>query len=170
MVMKAPGYSSSNKCIKWSESSHCRTEFHEASPKSWSPTVGTNRLHVTLVGIRGKNIAIGQVFQVDSGQNKPYAELYYRDDGSVKMGVATCPGGSKDGCGQDLQDLGKVPLGTKFSYDIWFEGGVLKAGVNGNMKTLRTYFKTPRASFKVGNYNQGTDEASIHIFELTTSH
>ena len=170
MVMKAPGYSAANPCIKWSGSNHCRTELHESTPSSWSPNAATNRLHVKLVGIRGSEVCIGQVFQSGSSANKPYAELYYRDDGTVFIGVATCPGGADDGCKQDTPMLGTVPLGTPFSYDIWYEGNVLKAGINGNMKTLTTYFNTPGAFFKAGNYDQGTDDASVHILELTTQH
>jgi hypothetical protein len=169
MVMKAPGYSKDHPCIKWSGSNHCRTEFRETSPASWSPSAATNRLHVKLVGIRGSNVCIGQVFQAGGSANKPFAELYYQD-GTVLMGVATCPGGANDGCGQDLQKLGTVALGTPFTYDIRFEGNVLKAGINGQVNTLRTHFTTPGAMFKVGNYNQGTDDASIHILELTTQH
>lgn len=169
--MKAPGYSKDHPCIKWTGSNHCRTEFRETTPASWSPSASTNRLHVGLVGIRGSNVCIGQVFQVDSGASKPFAELYYHGgDGAVVMGVATCPGGANAGCGQDLQQLGTVKLGTPFTYDIRFEGGVLVAGVNGQMKTLRTHFSTPGALFKVGNYNQGTDDASVHILELVTDH
>jgi hypothetical protein len=174
MVMKAPGYSKDHPCIKWSGSNHCRTEFHEVQPKSWSPKAARNRLHVKLAGFRGSNVCIGQVFvdpQDSDRPRKPFCELYYSGkDGNIKMGVATCPGGGNDGCSQDLQLLGTVPLETPFSYDIWFEGGVLMAGVNGNMKTLKTYFETPAVFFKVGNYNQGTDEASVHLFELTTDH
>jgi hypothetical protein len=170
MVMKAPGYSDGRPCIKWSGSNHCRTEFRQTSPASWSPSTATNRLHVSLVGIRGGNVCIGQVFQVGSSANKPFAELYYRSDGTIVMGIATCPGGAKDGCGQDLQRLGTVALGTPFTYDIRFERNVLMAGVNGQMKALKTYFTTPGAMFKVGNYNQGTDDSSVHIFELVTDH
>src|SRR3569833_170551 len=170
MVMKAPGYSKEHPCIKWSGSNHCRTEFHESSPPPWSPSGGTNRLHVKLVGIRGSNVCIGQVFLSGVTANKPLAELYYWANGTVIMGVATCPGGANDGCHQDLQPLGVVPLNTLFTYDIWFENNVLKAGVNGDMKTLRTSFTPPRAFFKVGNYTQGEDDASVHIWELTTQH
>jgi len=131
---------------------------------------------VKLVGIRGANVAIGQVFQVDNGANKPFAELYYRgSDGLLQVGVARCPGGSAANCNQDLQPIGKVPLGTAFSYDIRFERNVLLAGINvaadgTGLKPLTTYFNTTGASFKVGNYNQATDDASIHILELTTQH
>jgi len=171
LVMKAPGYSEDRPCIKWSGSNHCRTEFHEAKPASWAPTAGLNRLHVKLVGIRGSNVCIGQVFQVGGEANKPYAELYYHGgDGKIEIGVATCPGGANAGCGQHLTTLGKVPLNTPFSYDIRFEGNVLKAGINGAVQTLQTYFTTPGANFKVGNYNQGTDDSSVHLLELTTQH
>jgi len=94
MVMKAPGYSKYRPCIKWSGSNHCRTEFHEVKPTSWSPNDARNRLHVKLVGIQGSNVCIGQVFQVGSSANRPFCELYYNGkDGSIKMGVATCPWG-----------------------------------------------------------------------------
>ncbi|KAF2643656.1 alginate lyase 2 [Massarina eburnea CBS 473.64] len=169
MVMKAPGYSSSRPCIKWSGSNHCRSEFHEDTA-AWSTTSGTNRLHVKLSAGYGTKICIGQVFQSGTGSNKPYLELYYNSNGDVVTGVATCPGGANDGCGQDTTTIGNVPFNTQFTYDLQFEGGVLKAGVNGNLKTLKTFFTTPKASFKFGNYNQGTDDASVHIFELSVQH
>ncbi|KAF2111246.1 alginate lyase 2 [Lophiotrema nucula] len=170
MVINAPGYSDEHPCIRTSGSVHCRTEFHEVSPSSWPPNATTNHLHVKLVGLKGSNVVIGQIFQAGTGANKPYAELYYHDSGSVIMGVATCPGGSNDGCNQDMQTIGTAPLGEPFTYDIRFEKNVLKAGLNGKMKTVKTYFMTPGAWFKFGNYNQGTDDASLHIFEMMVQH
>ena len=175
MVTKAPGYSKDTQCIKWDQSEHCRTEFREVVPAKWDPNTasGTHRMHVKLLGARGKSVCIGQVFQVDNGANKPFAELYYSSDGTLTMGVARCKGGVKEdpqNCQQHMQPLGKVPLNTIFTYDIRFEKGKLWAGINGDVRQLETHFSTPKASFKMGNYNQETDEASIHVFEFTTEH
>ncbi|KAF1959352.1 concanavalin A-like lectin/glucanase [Byssothecium circinans] len=170
MVMKAPGYSSSRPCIKWSGSNHCRTEFHETTA-AWSTSNSLNRLHVKLSAGYGSNICIGQVFQSGTGFNKPYLELYYHPgSGDIIAGVATCPEGGNAGCNQAMTTVGNVAMGTVFTYDVQFEGGVLKVAINGKVTTLKTFFTTPKASFKFGNYNQGTDDASVHVFELSVQH
>ena len=124
-----------------------------------------------LVGTNVHSIVIGQVFQAESGFNKPFAELYYGGDGSIKFGTALAAAG---GAGQDLQSLGTVPVGTRFTYEVRFEGGQLLARINNNaFTTLRTYFNTPKAFFKAGNYNQDlstTDTGDIHVFQLKITH
>ncbi|KAH8157232.1 hypothetical protein CIB48_g11010 [Xylaria polymorpha] len=86
LVMKAPGSPSQTGCVKFAESQHCRTELGEKA--TWSPNTGTNRLFADLVGTNVHNICIGQVFQADSGFNKPFAELYYSSDGKIQFGTA----------------------------------------------------------------------------------
>ena len=117
------------------------------------------------------NICIGQVFQAGGQYNKPFAELYYHSDGQVLLGTAEKAAG---GGGQDLQLIGTVPVGTRFTYEVRFEGGQLLARLNGDaFKTLRTYFTTPMAFFKAGNYNQDvetTDTADLHFFQLVITH
>ncbi|OJJ96958.1 hypothetical protein ASPACDRAFT_81108 [Aspergillus aculeatus ATCC 16872] len=48
LVMTVPGSPSSAGCVTTPNSKHCRTEFREISPSSWSPNNGNNRLRVTL--------------------------------------------------------------------------------------------------------------------------
>ncbi|KAJ8133193.1 hypothetical protein O1611_g433 [Lasiodiplodia mahajangana] len=169
LVMKAPGTPSKTGCVKFAESEHCRTELGEKA--TWSPNTGTNRLFADLVGTNVHNICIGQVFQADSGFNKPFAELYYTSDGKIQFGTAKVAAG---GGGQDLQLIGTVPVGTRFTYEVRFEGGQLLARINNNaFITLKTYFTTPKAFFKAGNYNQDlatTETADLHFFQLTITH
>lgn len=52
-----------------------------------------------------------------------------------------------------------------------FENGNLQFALNGGaMKTLKQYFTTDRAFFKMGNYNQGGDDTGIHVFGLGIQH
>ncbi len=190
LVMKAPGSPSQTGCVKFAESEHvrnpwrhflpkrvitnsselqCRTELGEKA--TWSPNTGTNRLFADLVGTNVHSICIGQVFQAGSGYNKPFAELYYTSDGKIQFGTAKAAAG---GAGQDLQLLGTVPVNTRFTYEIRFEGGQLLARINNHaFTTLRTYFTTPKAFFKAGNYNQDlttTETADLHFFQLQITH
>ncbi|KAL6714780.1 hypothetical protein ACLMJK_007040 [Lecanora helva] len=100
-----------------------------------------------------------------SGTNRLFADLL------VKFGTEYQVQG---GQGQDLQLIGTVPVGTRFTYEVRFEGGELLARLNGDaFKTLKTYFTTPKAFFKAGNYNQDvqtTDVADLHFFQLVITH
>ncbi|KAJ2968869.1 hypothetical protein NQ176_g8967 [Zarea fungicola] len=75
------------------------------------------------------------------------------------------------GQGQDLNKIGSVPHGTRFHYEMRFENGNLQFSLNGGaFKTLKQYFTTSNAFFKMGNYNQGGDDSEIHVFGLTVQH
>lgn len=75
------------------------------------------------------------------------------------------------GQGQDLNKIGTVSPGSRFHYELRFENGQLQFSLNGGgLKTLKQYFKTDRAFFKMGNYNQGGDDSDIHVFGLTVQH
>jgi len=80
------------------------------------------------------------------------------------------PGLPKTDAVRGFQRLGTSVLGTPFTYDIRFERNVLMASVNGQMKALTTYLTLTAAMFNIGNHNQGTDDASAHIFEFLTDH
>jgi len=175
LVMKAPSPSDSS-CTKYAASEHCRTEFHEVHPATglnnvnWSPAASPNRLYVDLLGEYGSEVCIGQVFQADGNpdHNKPLAEIYYKDNGDVVIGVEYEAVG---GAGQDLTTIANVPLGTRFNYEVRYEGDILKMQVNNaGLVDLVTYFTPSGAFFKMGNYNQGTAEADIHLFGLAITH
>jgi len=175
LVMKAPSPSNSD-CIKYSASQHCRTEFHEVIPSTgsnqvhWSPGASLNRLYVDLLGEYGSEVCVGQVFQADGNpdHNKPLAEIYYKSNGDIVIGVEYQAIG---GQGQNLTTIANIPLGTRFNYEVRYEGNVLKMQVNNaGLKHLETYFTPSGAFFKAGNYNQGTAEADIHLFGLVVAH
>jgi hypothetical protein len=61
LVMTVPGSPSSAGCVTTPNSLHCRTEFREISPSSWSPNNGNNRLRVTMSVPRPDDSAHGTV-------------------------------------------------------------------------------------------------------------
>lgn len=167
MVMKAPGNPDLTHCVKFKESQHCRTELGEVQP--WSSTNSVNRLTMTLLAVAGNYTCIGQVFQAHPNPNKPLAELYYGSDGVLHLGVAK----KSSGGNQISFTLDKVPFGTKFSYELSFEKGLLGFSLNGGKRRIfEQYFSTPSAFFKAGNYNQEKSAvtSSIHVFALNIAH
>lgn len=169
MVMKAPGNPKLTGCTKFAESQHCRTEFGEVNPSSWKTSNAVNRLTVTLLAVAGGNTCIGQVFQAAPNPLKPVCELYYYSNGDLKLGVAQAAGGGN----QKLFGVGNVPFGTKFTYELSYEKGQLGFALNGaKRQTMPTYFSTPNAFFKAGNYNQDqtATTASIHVFGIDVVH
>ncbi|KAJ6789655.1 hypothetical protein PWT90_05594 [Aphanocladium album] len=162
MIMKAPG---GGKCATFPGAPRCRSEFGETG--SWSSSASTNRLKADLLVTTGSSICIGQVFQSNS-YNKPLAEVYYNGNGDITVGVAFA---ARGGQGQDLNKIGNVPKGTRFHYELRFENGKLQFSLNdGGFKTLKQYFTTDRAFFKMGNYNQGGDDSGIKVFGLSVQH
>ncbi|OIW33155.1 alginate lyase 2 [Coniochaeta ligniaria NRRL 30616] len=169
MVMKAPGNPELTGCTKFAESSHCRTEFGEVNPSSWKTANAVNRLTVTLLAVAGGNTCIGQVFQAAPNPNKPLCELYYYSNGSLFLGVAQAAKGGN----QKLFNVGFAAFGSKFTYELSYEKGQLGFALNGGKRQLmQTYFSTPNAFFKAGNYNQDrtATTASIHVFGIDVVH
>nr|POE72964.1 hypothetical protein CFP56_30903 [Quercus suber] len=166
MVMKAPGDPATTGCAKTGGSEHCRTEFRETDPSSWSTEASKNRLFVELIGESGSDICIGQAFQAGDIL-KPVAEIYYRSNGDLEVGVEkVATGGS-----QKLYPVGNVALGTRFTYELRYESGKLGISINGgDLQNLALFFDTPNAFFKAGNYNQGDDAGDIHLFQLIVTH
>ncbi|KAL9479679.1 hypothetical protein ACSS6W_004465 [Trichoderma asperelloides] len=162
MVMKAPG---GGNCATFPGAPRCRSEFGETNP--WSSSAATNRLTADLLVTSGSSICIGQVFQSNSN-NKPLAEVYYNSNGQITVGVEFVATG---GQGQDLNKIGTVSPGSRFNYEMRFESGTLQFSLNGGaFKTLKQYFTTDKAFFKMGNYNQGGDDSDIHVFGLAVQH
>ncbi|KAH8909406.1 hypothetical protein BR93DRAFT_949852 [Coniochaeta sp. PMI_546] len=169
MVMKAPGNPDLTGCTKFAESSHCRTEFGEVNPSSWKTSNAVNRLTVTLLAVAGGNTCIGQVFQAAPNPNKPLCELYYWGNGSLFLAVAQAAKGGN----QKLFNVGYAAFGTKFTYELSYEKSQLGFALNGGKRQiLPTYFSTPNAFFKAGNYNQDrtATTASIHVFAIDVVH
>jgi len=169
MVMKVPGDPADTGCVTTANSTHCRTELAETS--SWSPNNATNRLKATLAVTVPDNsqygTVIGQIHMDASVSTKPVCELYYDQNGNITMGVERTRAGDDEA----YTPLGNVPVGTQFSYEIEYYGGVLKVAINGNFTTLSTYsLDSPLSYFKAGNYNQGSNASDVHFYALTIQH
>ncbi|OKL55541.1 hypothetical protein UA08_09233 [Talaromyces atroroseus] len=168
LVMNAPP--SSTDCAKTPGSKHCRTELREEDPSSWSPS-GTNTMTVTLSvpeaddGSHGT--VIGQVFSAE--YSKPVVELYYEQSGNIFMGVEqTTTGGDTD-----FTQVATVPEGTKFTYELSYSDYVLSFALNGGTPATfdTSQLGYPNGYFKVGDYNQGTNDYSkVDVYSITIVH
>ncbi|KAJ5167929.1 alginate lyase 2 [Penicillium canariense] len=177
LVMKVCGSSSSCGCVTTPGSLHCRTELRElasdtGSKASWSPLNPVNRLSATLVvptpDDSTHGTVIGQVHIDDTISSKPICELYYSQAGVLTMGVEQ----TRSGGNEVMTTIGKVPVGTKFTYEIAYEGGVLSVSINGGAaQKLSTYsLDNPDSYFKAGNYNQGSSASEVHFFAINVDH
>lgn len=174
MVLLAPGNPDLTNCATTSGSSHCRTELREVQPGSganaaWPPT-GANVLRVTMTVVTADDgthgTAIGQVFA--SAASKPLAEMYYSQQGKIIVGVKPNPTGD-----QIDTEVGNVPVGTEFDYEMSYSNDVLSVTINGQQTILDTYeWESPDCYFKAGNYNQGksADSSEVHITSVSISH
>ncbi|CAI7567907.1 unnamed protein product [Penicillium pancosmium] len=164
LVMKVPGDPSTSGCVTTPNSKHCRTELREEAPSTWSPSDPTNRLFgdVIVKQIENDRVVVGQIHIDGSISTKPVCELYYSTTGNLTMGVNRCRT-----CGQDTFNIGQIPVGKRFTYEIRYERDVLSVSINGqDFQKLNT----PASYFKAGNYNQGNGPTEIHFFNITISH
>ncbi|QGA18685.1 hypothetical protein EYB26_006370 [Talaromyces marneffei] len=168
LVMNAPP--SSTGCAKTSGSKHCRTELREQNPSRWSAR-GTNTMTVELTVPKADDgnygTVIGQVFSAE--YSKPVVELYYKPSGEIYMGVEqTTTGGNTD-----FNPVGHVPEGTKFTYELGYSNDVLSFSLNGGIKQTfdTSQLGYPDSYFKVGDYNQGTNNYSkVSIYSISIVH
>ena len=135
---------------------------------------GTHRMSATLRVVSvTRNVAVGQIKLGSGGPStKPLAELYYRANGDVIVGIEKTAAG-----GQTLYTLGRVPVGTKFSYTIAVVGGRIQLTLNGRTSSYAIHpsFLPYRQYFKAGSYNQSssdstTNGARVAFYALTVSH
>ncbi|KAK5994376.1 hypothetical protein PT974_04850 [Cladobotryum mycophilum] len=169
LVMKVPGSPASSGCVTTSGSSHCRTEFRESSPSSWSSSSGTHTLTVTMSVPKpdngGHGTAIGQIFGSDAG--KPLAEMYYSQSGEITIGVNQTPAGGSE----VVSKVGQVAVGSSFTYILAFVNGKMSVTINGVKTSLSTYsWGTPNCYFKSGDYNQGSVPSEVHISSISVQH
>lgn len=168
LVMKAPP--SDTDCATTSGSVHCRTEFREDTPSSWSAS-GTNTLTVKLAvpqaddGSHGT--VIGQVFSAEG--SKPVAELYYEQSGKIYIGVEQTTSGGQS----DFYQVGTVAEGTVFTYELGYSNDNFTVTINGGdaQPFDTSQLGYPDSYFKVGDYNQGTSVSSeVDIYSITVVH
>jgi hypothetical protein len=168
IVMKAPP--SSSDCVKTTNSKHCRTEFRETNPKSWSAS-GTNKMTVSLTVVTADDgshgTVIGQVFSAE--YSKPVAELYYNPSGDIYIGVEQ----STSGGDSDFTKVGNVPEKTAFTYELSYSDDNLTFSLNGgDAQSFETsQLGNPDSYFKFGDYNQGEDvDSEVDVTSVDIVH
>ncbi|GFZ32496.1 hypothetical protein CSC2_30220 [Clostridium zeae] len=158
-----------------SGSQHPRTEFHE-NTNGWS-TSGTNILSATAkVTQVPSNTCIAQIFQAAPAPSKPLCELQYKNDGTVNLFLEN----TNQGGGGTTTQVGSVPLGTKFTYELKLQGTTITVKINGTASTfaLPSTFIGENFYFKAGNYDQsatsGTPSTTpgtvVKFYALTITH
>jgi len=172
LIMKVPGSSESSGCVTTPNSKHCRTELRESNPSSWDSSAPVNRLKASLtVKIADDSkygTVIGQVKVDDSVSKKPVAELFINKSGTLTIGVSQIPNVSS----LKMTEIGSVTIGEKFEYELRYEKGELRVGINGGeMRTMPTgKLESPPSYFKAGNYNQGDSPSEVEFFSIEVQH
>jgi hypothetical protein len=172
LVTKVPGSTSTSDCVTTANSTHCRTELRESSPKFWNPNGKTNSLKVQLAVKKpddGKyGTVIGQVKIDESTSSKPLAELFYAQDGTLRMGVSQVP----DVSSLKMTEVGHVTVGTKFDYVLKYEACKLSVKIGSASEQVLSTGNVgcPNSYFKVGNYNQGDSASEVWLYKIGVQH
>jgi hypothetical protein len=172
LVTKVPGSPSSTGCVTTPNSKHCRTELRESSPKSWDPSTLTNILRVRVAVTQPDDskygTVIGQVKIDDAVSTKPLAELFFAQDGTVRIGVSQIP----DVSSLKMTEVGKVGVGETFTYELKYQGCRLSVKIGeAEEKVMSTgTVGCPRSYFKVGNYNQGESKSEVRFYGIEVRH
>jgi hypothetical protein len=169
LVMKVPR---KTDCVTTKNSKHCRTELRESEPRSWDPKHSTNSLSVQLAVTKPDDsqygTVIGQIKVDDDISKKPVAELYYAQDGTIRLGVSKAP----DVSSLKWSQVGHVAVGTTFEYELKYSYGDLSLRIgSGEEQVFGTgRVGDPRCYFKVGNYNQGEGASEVRFYRIDVQH
>ncbi|OAL01304.1 alginate lyase 2 [Phaeosphaeriaceae sp. SRC1lsM3a] len=172
VVMKVPGSKSSSGCVTTANSQHCRTELREQSPDSWDPKAKTNRLSAQLQVTKPDDskygTVVGQVKIDGSISTKPLAELFYDQDGTIRIGVSQIP----DVSSLKMTEVGHVNVGEKFTYELKYEGCKFSVKIgDGEEQVMSTGdVDCPKSYFKAGNYNQGDSPSEVRFYKIDVQH
>jgi hypothetical protein len=166
--------------VTTANSSFPRSELREMTkngqPADWAIT-GTHTLGATLKATQiPDHVCVGQI-HLGTGtpaSTKPLLELFYYADGSIVLAIEQSPAG-----GNEVKHaVGKVALGTKWSYVIGLSGDNISLIVDGGAPqtfAMSTTFNQENMYFKAGNYDQSvgtsaTIGAKVQFYALTIFH
>jgi hypothetical protein len=105
---------------------------------------------------------------------KPLLELFYFADGSIRIAIEQSPAG-----GNEVQHLvGKVALGTPWTYVLGLSGNTISLAIDGGAAqtfAVSSSFNQENMYFKAGNYDQSsganaTVGATVKFYALTLFH
>jgi len=159
-------------CVTTANSEHCRTELRESDPRSWDPKSSINRLVVQLAVTKPDDsqygTVIGQIKVDDAISKKPVVELFYAQDGTIRLGVSQTPGVSS----LKWMTVGHVAVGAKFEYELRYDYGRLSLRIGDSEERVIGTGKVgdPRCYFKVGNYNQGESASEVRFYKIDVHH
>ncbi len=166
--------------VTTANSNYPRSELREmtagGAPANWA-TTGTHTLSATLKAtVVPDHVCVGQI-HLGTGtpaSTKPLLELFYHSDGSIVMAIEQTPAG-----GNEVETpVGKVPLGTKWSYVIGLSGNAITLVLDGGATqsfTMPAAFDQEAMYFKAGDYDQsvGTSStvgAKVQFYALSVVH
>jgi hypothetical protein len=164
--------------VTTANSSYARSELREMSNGSaanWFPSGTTNTLSATVkVTQVPSHVCVGQIHLGSGGSTKPLLELFYYSSGEIEIGIEQTPAGGNE----VLHDVGKVSLGTKWSYKIGLSGSTISLSINGSSAgswTMSSTFNGYGMYFKAGDYDQSSGSSStvgakVEFYALTVSH
>jgi hypothetical protein len=157
-----------------------RSELREmtaaGAPADWA-IAGTHTLSASLTATQIPNhVCVGQI-HLGTGSpssTKPLLELFYYATGAIVLAIEQSPAG-----GNEVQHaVGKVAMGTKWSYDIGLSGNNITLTIdNGAAQkfTMSPTFNQENMYFKAGDYDQSSGSsttlgAKVKFYSLKIVH
>jgi hypothetical protein len=168
------------KGVTTPNSKFTRSELRETTaagmPADWA-IAGTHTLSATLKATQIPNhVCVGQI-HLGTGSpssTKPLLELFYYATGAIVLAIEQTPAG-----GNEVQHpVGKVPMGTTWSYVIGLSGNNLTLTINGGASqkfTTSPTFNQEHMYFKAGAYDQSSGSsttigAKVQFYSLKIFH
>ena len=157
-----------------------RSELREmtaaGAPADWA-IAGMHTLSATLKATEIPNhVCVGQI-HLGTGSpssTKPLLELFYYATGAIVLAIEQTPAG-----GNEVQhSVGKVAMGTKWSYVIGLSGNNITLSIDGGAAqpfTMSPTFNQEHMYFKAGDYDQSsggstTVGAKVQFYSLKIFH
>ncbi|MFZ4892884.1 polysaccharide lyase family 7 protein [Plantibacter sp. Mn2098] len=159
--------------VTTAHSDYARSELREMNPSGtlaeWPVTENHTLTATVAVPDVTKRVCVGQVHLGTGGSStKALAEIYYDASGQITLGLGTSPDGP-----QAMHQLGRVPLGQRWTYAITIDDHHIRVTINGSASDFRipASFDAYDVYFKAGSYNQSssassTNGARVEIYQL----
>ena len=140
------------------------------------PTSGTNTLSATLKATEiPSHVCVGQI-HVGTGTPssvRPLLELFYYATGAIDLAIEQTPAGGNE----VSHSVGKVAVGTQWSYEIDLSGSTITMIINGTpqMFPMPSSFAKENMYFKAGDYDQSSGSsttvgAKVQFYSLKVVH
>ena len=164
--------------VTTANSSYPRSELREMSggqDANWFPSGTTNTLSASVkVTQVPSHVCVGQIHLGSGGSTKPLLELFYYSSGEIEIGIEQTPAGGNE----ILYKVGKVSLGTEWSYKIGLSNSTISLSINGASAgtwQMSSTFDGYGMYFKAGDYDQSAGSSStvgakVEFYALSVAH